>query len=150
MVERIRQISKLKQMIWRWRSLSRRRWPSRSSSGSGSSRSVRAGFVAVYVGADRLRFEIPTRFLNLPVFASLLERAEEEYGFQPAGGLALPCDPGFFGWLVEALDRDETRFARLGLDAFSELFAAVAMESSCRDEAACAAGSSPLLSLARI
>ncbi|KAJ0985188.1 hypothetical protein J5N97_003544 [Dioscorea zingiberensis] len=132
-------------MIRRWRSLKIRGWPSRS----GSSRLVRAGFVAVYAGADRHRFEIPTRFLNLPVFVSLLERAEEEYGFQPAGGLWLPCDPGFLEWLVDALGRDESRLARLDLDAFSELFSAVDMESSCREESGCAAGSKPLLPRAR-
>lgn len=137
-VEKIRQIVQLKRVMKRWRDLSLRgggegRRSTPSERVSGSNRPVRAGFMAVYVGSERRRFVIPTRFLNLPVFASLLERAEEEYGFQPAGGLELPCDPAFFQWVVDALDRDEDRFKGLGLDAFLRLFADRASSSPCKD-----------------
>ncbi|OAY68046.1 Indole-3-acetic acid-induced protein ARG7 [Ananas comosus] len=88
-----------------------------------SNRPVRAGFMAVYVGQDRTRFVIPARLMNLPVFASLLELAEEEYGFQPVGGLVLPCEPGFFRRVLDALDRDLDRFKELGLGGFVSLFA---------------------------
>ncbi|XP_038983781.1 auxin-responsive protein SAUR24 isoform X2 [Phoenix dactylifera] len=123
----------------RWRSLSLRGGSGERRSSplewdSGSNRPVRAGFVAVYVGPERRRFVIPTRFLNLPVFASLLDRAEEEYGFQPAGGLALPCDPAFFRWVVDALERDEDRFKGLNLDAFLRLFADRASSSPCKKD----------------
>lgn len=122
----IRQIVLLKQLMKRWRrSLSLRRSLSRSDSGS-----VRAGFLAVYVGPERRRFVIPTRFMNLPVFASLLEKAEEEFGFQPVGGLSLPCDAAFFTWVIDALERDEERFKGVGLDGFSKIFSDLEIEDS--------------------
>ncbi|URE34480.1 Auxin responsive protein [Musa troglodytarum] len=122
----------------RWRALSLRR--------HGGEASQAEGFLAVYVGPDRRRFVIPTRFLNLPVFAALLQRAEEEYGFPPAGGLALPCDPAFFRWVLDALDRDEPRLGSLSLEDFYTLFAdlGAAAASPCREPVAYN-GFSPLL-----
>ncbi|URE34478.1 Auxin responsive protein [Musa troglodytarum] len=141
-VEKIRQIVQLKQVMRRWRALSLRR----HGGEAGSGRPVRSGFLAVYVGPDRRRFVIPTRFLNLPVFAALLQRAEEEYGFPPAGGLALPCDPAFFRWVLDALDRDEPRLGSLSLEDFYTLFAdlGAAAASPCREPVAYN-GFSPLL-----
>ncbi|KAI3831028.1 hypothetical protein MKX03_011635 [Papaver bracteatum] len=42
-----------------------------------------SGNLAVYIGPERRRFVIPTRYLNLPIFVSLLKQSKEEYGFQP-------------------------------------------------------------------
>ncbi|WOK96346.1 auxin-responsive protein SAUR71-like [Canna indica] len=132
-LEPLQRIVQLKQLMRRWRALSFRRWSS-------------GGSVAMYVGPERRRFAVPARFLNLPVFAALLERAEEEYGFQPAGGLAIPCDPDFFRWVLDALARDRARFGPLGLDALRALFAAGHGDASsaCREAASCNAFS-PLL-----
>ncbi|XVF00955.1 hypothetical protein REPUB_Repub04eG0046800 [Reevesia pubescens] len=49
--------------------------------------------VAVYVGeAQKRRFVVPISYLNHPSFADLLNRAEEEFGFNhPMGGLTIPC-----------------------------------------------------------
>ncbi|MBA0739135.1 hypothetical protein Gogos_012431 [Gossypium gossypioides] len=54
---------------------------------------VPKGHVAVYVGEDnKKRFVIPISFLNHPLFQDLLDRAEEEFGFNhPMGGLTIPC-----------------------------------------------------------
>ncbi|XVE93769.1 hypothetical protein REPUB_Repub01dG0223200 [Reevesia pubescens] len=51
------------------------------------------GHVAVYVGeAQRKRFVVPISYLKHPSFAELLNRAEEEFGFNPPmGGLTIPC-----------------------------------------------------------
>ncbi|XP_042386205.1 auxin-responsive protein SAUR23-like [Zingiber officinale] len=131
-VEKIRQIVQLKQVVRRWRALSLRRLVGDPP----------PGFLAVYVGPDRQRFVIPTRFLNLPVFAAFLRSAEEEYGFPgpSPGGLALPGDPAFFRCVLDALHRDEARFGRFTLDAFLVLFAdhgpaaaAAVASSPCRD-----------------
>ncbi|KAG6495324.1 auxin-responsive protein SAUR50-like [Zingiber officinale] len=140
-LDRLRRIVQLKQVMRRWRALTLRRWPSVPGGGG---RRGGGGSVAVYVGPDRRRFSVPARFLNLPVFAALLERAEEEYGFQPAGGLAIPCDPVFFRWVLDTLGRDKARFASLGLDALLALFAAGDAASACRD-AATSHALSPLL-----
>ncbi|CAL9046922.1 protein SMALL AUXIN UP-REGULATED RNA 12-like [Musa acuminata AAA Group] len=140
-VEKIRQVVQLKQVMRRWRALSLRR----RGEEDGSRGAVRPGSVAVYVGQERRRFVIPTRFLNLPVFAALLQRAEEEYGFPPAGGLALPCDPAFFRYVLDALHRDEPRFGALGLDAFLALFADLGGATSPCREPISYNGFSPLL-----
>ncbi|KAI3711832.1 hypothetical protein L1987_70380 [Smallanthus sonchifolius] len=110
---KISQIVRLKQVVQRWR----RRLPS-------------AGYLAVYVGAERRRFVIPTRFLNLPVFVSLLNKAEEEFGFQTSGGLVLPCDVVFFKKLLNVLERDERGFGALDLDVFTARFSDLAVDSS--------------------
>ncbi|KAJ8472231.1 hypothetical protein OPV22_026574 [Ensete ventricosum] len=153
-VVKIRQIVQLKQMMRRWRFLSlRRRQPEPDpepdlQTDSASSRPVPSGFLAVYVGPERRRFVIPTRFLNLPVFAALLQRAEEEYGFQPAGGLSLPCNPAFFRWLLDALHRDEQRCKFVNLNTFEALFADLisGASSPCREYSTVSYnGFSPLL-----
>ncbi|KAL8202042.1 hypothetical protein R6Q57_011189 [Mikania cordata] len=54
------------------------------------------GSLAVYVGSECQRFVLLTRFLNLLVFMSLLNKAKEEFGFQTSGGLIIPCDVMFF------------------------------------------------------
>ncbi|KAK1414119.1 hypothetical protein QVD17_29860 [Tagetes erecta] len=115
---KINQIVRLKQVVNRWR----RRIPS-------------AGSLAVYVGAEHRRFIIPTRFLNLPIFVSLLNKAEEEFGFQSTGGLVLPCDVVFFKKLLNVLDRDERRFGALDFDDFTARFSdsVVDCSSSCKN-----------------
>ncbi|KAJ0744810.1 putative small auxin-up RNA [Helianthus annuus] len=102
---RIRKIVRLKQLVQRWR----RRIPP-------------GGSLAVYVGDEHRRFVIPTRFINLPVFASLLKKAEEVFGFQTTSGLILPCDAIFFEKLLNVLERNECRFGALDLDDFTEMF----------------------------
>lgn len=54
---------------------------------------VPKGHIAVYVGeSQRKRFVVPISYLNHPSFRELLQRAEEEFGFNhPMGGLTIPC-----------------------------------------------------------
>ncbi|KAF3788690.1 Auxin-responsive protein [Nymphaea thermarum] len=77
---------------------------------------IPAGCLPVYVGSEHRRFVIPTRYLNLPVFAALLKQAEEEFGYQRSGALALPCDVGFFAALLRALQKKEKAFVSLPLE----------------------------------
>ncbi|GLT30684.1 hypothetical protein SLA2020_054750 [Shorea laevis] len=51
------------------------------------------GHIAVYVGEfQKTRFVVPISYLNHPLFLDLLDRAEEEFGFNhPMGGLTIPC-----------------------------------------------------------
>ncbi|ESQ51280.1 hypothetical protein EUTSA_v10017524mg [Eutrema salsugineum] len=39
------------------------------------------------------KFVVPIMFLEHPMFRKLLERAEEEYGFDHEGALMVPCRP---------------------------------------------------------
>ncbi|XP_075491103.1 protein SMALL AUXIN UP-REGULATED RNA 51-like [Primulina tabacum] len=136
-VNMITQIVRLRQVVRRWKTKSLRR---RSDDSAASKRPTPHGFLAVYVGPDRRRFVIPTRFLNLPVFVSLLQMAEEEFGFQTTGGLALPCDPGFFTKILVFLEEDEERFCGLGLDEFSKKVSEMGVDSleqsSCKESSA--------------
>ena len=59
---------------------------------------VPKGHIAVYVGEfQRKRFVVPISYLNHPSFLDLLNRAEEEFGFNhPMGGLTIPCKEDAF------------------------------------------------------
>ncbi|KAL0315962.1 UNVERIFIED_CONTAM: Auxin-induced protein X10A [Sesamum calycinum] len=164
-VNMITQIVRLRQVVRRWKSKSLRTrtvlcYSSCSSDPdepAGSSRRTPSGSVAVYVGPERRRFVIPTRFLNLPVFVALLDEAEEEFGFQTTGGLALPCDTGFFINILQLLEEDEEKFGGLGLDEFLKTVSEVGLESldqsSCKDSsssASCHPFTAPLLQNTRV
>uniref|UniRef100_A0A3Q7H8N1 Uncharacterized protein n=2 Tax=Solanum lycopersicum TaxID=4081 RepID=A0A3Q7H8N1_SOLLC len=149
----ITQIVRLKQVVKRWKhkSLKRRGVLSYSSSdsdepvlpGSNRRRRTPSGSLAVYVGPERTRFVIPTRFLNLPVFISLLDKAEEEFGYQRTGGLVLPCEVDYFSEILRLLNRDEDRFGHLGLDEMMN-----GLDQSCKEAAS--QGFAPLLHNARV
>ncbi|KAI9109718.1 hypothetical protein K1719_019348 [Acacia pycnantha] len=53
---------------------------------------VPKGHFAVYVGENRTRYIIPISWLAHPLFQTLLQRAEEEFGFNHDMGLTIPCD----------------------------------------------------------
>ncbi|GAB2220014.1 hypothetical protein Droror1_Dr00007655 [Drosera rotundifolia] len=50
------------------------------------------GYLPVYVGTELKRFVIPMEYLSMPDFRILMEKAEEEFGFDQEGGLKIPCD----------------------------------------------------------
>ncbi|KMT01091.1 hypothetical protein BVRB_9g223460 [Beta vulgaris subsp. vulgaris] len=62
--------------------------------------------VPVYVGeqADKKRHVVPLSYLSHPVFQDLLQRAEEEFGFNhPMGALTIPCTEEMFFNLTSEL-----------------------------------------------
>ncbi|WZZ76747.1 hypothetical protein YC2023_088117 [Brassica napus] len=67
---------------------------------------VPKGHVAVYVGEEmenKKRFVVPISYLNHPSFQGLLNRAEEEFGFNhPIGGLTIPCREETFVGLLNS------------------------------------------------
>nr|DAD44176.1 TPA_asm: hypothetical protein HUJ06_002406 [Nelumbo nucifera] len=65
---------------------------------------VPKGYLAVYVGPELRRFIIPTTYLTLPVFKVLLEKVEEEFGFEHKGGLTIPCEIETFKYLLNCMD----------------------------------------------
>ncbi|KAK9055303.1 hypothetical protein SSX86_026385 [Deinandra increscens subsp. villosa] len=156
---KISQIVRLKQVMQRWR----RRCITTASFTSDSESEIdysfrrhrripSAGSLAVYVGSERRRFVIPTRFLNLPVFVSLLNKAEEEFGFQTTGGLVIPCDVVFFKRLLKVLERNDSGFSTLDLDDFVAMFADLTIDSSahCKDNSSSCRSFTPLLQKARV
>ncbi|KAK1290122.1 Indole-3-acetic acid-induced protein ARG7 [Acorus calamus] len=116
-MEPVSPIARWKRLLRRWKdSRLLRRLPSTPRSASNHHPRIPPGHLAVYVGTQRRRFVIPTRYLNLPIFVSLLKKAEEEFGFESPGGLTLPCDPDSFEWVLKALERDERGFRDISLD----------------------------------
>ncbi|KAF9617546.1 hypothetical protein IFM89_037358 [Coptis chinensis] len=120
--------------------------------GLSNNRRIPSGYLAVYVGPQRKRFVIPTRFLKLPIFISLLKKSEEEFGFQLNGGLVFPCEVRFFKGVLKGLQKDEGKFGKMKVDEFLKMFAEVEFEN-CRDgkdgSNACH-GFTPLLQKARV
>lgn len=67
------------------------------------------GCFSVYVGPQKQRFVIKTKYANHPLFKMLLEEAEMEYGYNSEGPLALPCSVDFFYKVLSEMDGDEIR-----------------------------------------
>ncbi|CAL5018269.1 unnamed protein product [Urochloa decumbens] len=65
---------------------------------------VPKGCFAVYVGTEARRFVVPTNYLRRPAFRELMERAAEEFGFDQAGGIRIPCREEDFQATVAALE----------------------------------------------
>ncbi|CAN0918652.1 Auxin-responsive protein SAUR50 [Linum grandiflorum] len=77
----------------------------KSSGGGGFPEDVPKGHFAVYVGEKRSRYIVPISWLEHPEFQSLLERAEEEFGFKHDMGITIPCEEVVFRSLTNSLIR---------------------------------------------
>ncbi|KAH7852607.1 hypothetical protein Vadar_026980 [Vaccinium darrowii] len=62
------------------------------------------GYMAVYVGPELRRFVIPTSYLSDPVFKVLLDKVEEEFGFDHSGALTIPCEIETFKYLLKVME----------------------------------------------
>lgn len=65
---------------------------------------VPKGYLAVYVGPELRRFIIPTDYLRHQLFKVLLEKAEEEFGFDHSGALTIPCEIETFKYLLKCME----------------------------------------------
>lgn len=70
---------------------------------------VPKGFLAVYVGVEMRRFVIPTSYLCLPAFRTLMERVAEEFGYEQTGGLRIPCEEDDFQKILGLLEKSDSR-----------------------------------------
>ncbi|CAL5212554.1 unnamed protein product [Lathyrus oleraceus] len=87
-----------------FRSIMRRTSFSRTQ-GSTKGSEVPKGYLAVYVGDKMSRFVIPVSYLNQPLFQELLNKAEQEFGYDhPMGGLTIPCGEDEFLNLTSRLN----------------------------------------------
>ncbi|XP_021889111.1 auxin-responsive protein SAUR66-like [Carica papaya] len=68
---------------------------------------VPKGYLAVYVGPELRRFIIPTSYLSHSLFKVLLEKAEEEFGFDHSGGLTIPCEIETFKYLLKCMENTQ-------------------------------------------
>eukprot|EP01018_Ginkgo_biloba_P019963 Gb_12167 [translate_table: standard] len=83
---------------------------------------VPKGHIPVYVGNDRCRFIIPITFLNHPLFRTLLEKAEEEFGFDHHMGLTIPCDKFVFKHFASRLGKEDPSFKISELEELNHFY----------------------------
>lgn len=74
---------------------------------SGSPPPPPKGHLAVSVGPEMQRFVIPMEYLKHRAFAALLQEAEEEFGFQQAGVLRIPCEVPAFVTILKAVEKNK-------------------------------------------
>lgn len=67
------------------------------------------GCFSVYVGAQRKRFVLKTKFINHPLFMMLLDEAEVEYEFQNDGPILLPCKVELFNKVLAEINNGTRR-----------------------------------------
>ncbi|GLJ54668.1 hypothetical protein SUGI_1174450 [Cryptomeria japonica] len=69
---------------------------------------VPKGCLALYVGQgeEQRRCVIPVEYVNHPLFEKFLKDAEEEYGFEQKGSIAIPCHISNFRNVQEVIDRE--------------------------------------------
>lgn len=89
-------------------------------SGGALPKDVPKGHCAVYVGSGRTRFIIPTEYLNHSLLRALLDKAEEEYGFDHQMGLIIPCEEVAFQWLISMLGKKNSALENLELEELIE------------------------------
>lgn len=68
---------------------------------------VPRGYLAVYVGPELRRFIISTSYLSDPLFKLLLDKVEEEFGFDHTGGLTIPCEIETFKFLIQCMENHQ-------------------------------------------
>ncbi|KAI3720452.1 hypothetical protein L6452_21370 [Arctium lappa] len=83
----------------------RKSWPRLDAKRGKTINIAPIGCFSVYVGPQRQRFVIKTKHANHPLFKTLLEEAEIEYGYKSEGPLELPCDVDDFLKVLLEMDR---------------------------------------------
>ncbi|XP_073276990.1 protein SMALL AUXIN UP-REGULATED RNA 12-like [Primulina huaijiensis] len=76
---------------------------------------VPKGHFAVYVGDNRSRYVVPISFLSSHEFQTLLQSAEEEFGFDQHMGLTIPCPEEAFESIISILNISLPRLALIWL-----------------------------------
>jgi len=66
-----------------------------------------AGYLWLYVGAERERLVVRTEQVNHPLFKVLLDEAEMVYGYKSDGPLELPCDVELFHRVLWEMEDQE-------------------------------------------
>ncbi|XP_004303802.1 PREDICTED: uncharacterized protein LOC101309563 [Fragaria vesca subsp. vesca] len=94
---------------------------------------VPKGFLAVCVGKELKRFIIPTEYLGHQAFRILLREAEEEFGFQQAGVLKIPCEVSVFEKILKVVEEKREVFFlhEFGFSAENDMIGSCSSPSDC-------------------
>ncbi|CAN8229816.1 unnamed protein product [Cochlearia groenlandica] len=127
---KIKEIVKLQQILKKWRKLAHQskqtttnynkiscsehnnneskgiKFLKRTLSFTDTTTSIPKGYLAVSVGKEEKRYKIPTEYLSHQAFHVLLLEAEEEFGFQQAGVLKIPCEVAMFETILKIMEDD--------------------------------------------
>ncbi|CAN6441136.1 unnamed protein product [Victoria cruziana] len=77
---------------------------------------VPEGHFPVCVGDEMERFVMSAESLNHPLFAELLRRSAQEYGYDQKGVLRIPCPVGIFRCILDILSRTDGCATAAGID----------------------------------
>ncbi|KAI7741548.1 hypothetical protein M8C21_011863 [Ambrosia artemisiifolia] len=80
----------------------------RSSPCSAKKKVAPEGFFPVYVGPEKQWFAVKTKYVNHPLFRTLLQDTETEYGYNTPGPIVLPCEVDLFYRVVAEMEAKET------------------------------------------
>ncbi|XP_039071725.1 protein SMALL AUXIN UP-REGULATED RNA 10-like [Hibiscus syriacus] len=119
----IKQIVGLKGMLQKWQTVTFGSRPNAHNSKGNHgdvSQPIRKGYLAVYFGPELRRFIISTSYLSHHVFKILLEKAEEEFGYDHNGGRTLPCEIETFKYLLSYIE-NQPKGHNVGGDPISEI-----------------------------
>lgn len=64
------------------------------------------GCFSVYVGSERQRFVVKTKYANHPLFKMLLDDAQQQFGYCSEGPILLPCGVDLFYKVLAEMDSD--------------------------------------------
>ncbi|XP_031477068.1 protein SMALL AUXIN UP-REGULATED RNA 12-like [Nymphaea colorata] len=131
---KIRHIVRIRQMLRQWRKKAAAAARISRAFGGGVPADVPAGHLAVYVGKSRRRFVVRASYLNSPAFRALLTQAEEEYGYDHAGPIAIPCDEILFEEILRLIgDGDASVGSRSSRRRPSAISATDELQRRCYD-----------------
>ncbi|KAM7265212.1 hypothetical protein ACFE04_002895 [Oxalis oulophora] len=115
---KIREIVRLQQILKKWRKIATSKPPTTTTTTKtikylkrtlslSDNNSPPKGYLSVSVGEEEKRFIIPTSYLGHRGFQFLLREAEEEFGFEQAGVLRIPCDVSVFESVVKIVEQNK-------------------------------------------
>ncbi|KAF8379940.1 hypothetical protein HHK36_027405 [Tetracentron sinense] len=81
-------------------------------------RDIPRGCLAIMVGQgqEQQRFVVPVLYFNHPLFMQLLKEAEDEYGFDQKGTIAIPCHVEDFRYVQEMCSVYTLKFNDVGVN----------------------------------
>ncbi|KAF8110838.1 hypothetical protein N665_0078s0032 [Sinapis alba] len=112
---KIREIVKLQQILKKWRKVAHasKQANNKIDDEENSNKLNRTGSGSGNARKEEKRYKIPTEYLSHQAFHALLREAEEEFGFQQAGVLKIPCEVAVFESILKIMEDNKADAAYL-------------------------------------